>query len=80
MQNAKTVAEAWEGKFACPEYELVMKRIIENLLHLDFEDGTSFEATGAEIYELCLIVDNLGLLVLMVQSLRTRKKVLFQDY
>mgnify|MGYP003649974779 FL=1 len=38
--------------FACPEYELVMQKNIEEILHLDFEDGTSFEATGAEIYEI----------------------------
>ena len=52
IQKARTVAEAWEGKFACQEYELVMDKNIDELLHLDFEDGTSFEATGAEIYEI----------------------------
>ena len=52
IQTARTVAEAWEGKFACKEYELVMDKNIDELLHLDFEDGTSFEATGAEIYEI----------------------------
>jgi DNA polymerase elongation subunit (family B) len=52
IANAKTVAEAWEGKFACKEYELVINKDIEEILHLDFEDGTSFEATGAEIYEI----------------------------
>jgi|13_taG_2_1085334.scaffolds.fasta_scaffold00034_27 DNA polymerase elongation subunit (family B) len=52
IENAKTVAEAWEGRFATHEYELVMKKDIEEILHLDFEDGTSFEATGAEIYEI----------------------------
>ena len=52
IANAKTVAEAWEGRFACPEYELVTEKNIEEILHLDFEDGTSFEATGAEIYEI----------------------------
>ena len=52
IQNARTVAEAWEGKFACREYELVIDKNIDEMLHLDFEDGTSFKATGAEIYEI----------------------------
>ena len=52
IQNARTVAEAWEGKFACEEYKLVIDKNIDELLHLDFENGTSFEATGAEIYEI----------------------------
>ena len=52
IQNARTVAEAWEGKFACKEYELVIDKNIDEILHLDFEDGSSFEATGAEIYEI----------------------------
>lgn len=51
----KTVSEAWEGKFACPEYELVMDMDRETVLHLDFEDGTTLEATGAEIYDLVFL-------------------------
>lgn len=42
----------WEGKFACDEYNLVMEKDRETKLVLDFEDGKSFEATGAEIYDL----------------------------
>ena len=52
IENARTVAEAWEGKFAAHEYDLVIEKNNEEILHLDFEDGTSFEATGAEIYEI----------------------------
>ena len=52
IQNARTVAEAWEGRFATHEYELVINKNIDEILHLDFEDGTSFQATGAEIYEI----------------------------
>ena len=52
IENAKTVAEAWEGRFATHEYEKVMEKDIVEKLHLDFENGDSFEATGAEIYEL----------------------------
>jgi DNA polymerase elongation subunit (family B) len=46
------VARFWEGKFATEEYELVMDRDTNERLHLDFENGDSYELTGAEIYEL----------------------------
>lgn len=46
------VARYWEGKFACKEYELVMAKDRETTLYLDFEDGTSYECSGAEIYDL----------------------------
>lgn len=46
------VAKAWEGKFATPEYELVIEKDIAEVMHVDFENGDSFEATGAEIYEM----------------------------
>lgn len=46
------IARYWEGKFACKEYELVMERDKEITLYIDFEDGTSYEASGAEIYDL----------------------------
>lgn len=46
------VAEAWEGKFACPEYELVIERDKERQLHIDFENGETLQATGDEIYSI----------------------------
>ena len=46
------VAKAWEGKFATPEYELVIEKDAVERLWVDFENGDSFEATGAEVYEL----------------------------
>jgi DNA polymerase elongation subunit (family B) len=46
------VARFWEGKFATEEYELVMERDKNVKLHVDFENGESYELTGAEIYEL----------------------------
>ena len=46
------VARFWEGKFATEEYELVMDQDKAVRLHLDFENGESYELTGAEIYEL----------------------------
>lgn len=48
----KTIAEAWEGRFASHEYELVESKDKQELLVVDFEDGTSIQATGAEIYDL----------------------------
>jgi len=42
----------WEGRFACEEYELVMDKDREKTLYIDFEDGTSHECTGAEVYDL----------------------------
>lgn len=46
------IPRAWEGHFACPEYELIMSRNTVELLHIDFQSGETFEATGAELYEL----------------------------
>ena len=46
------VPKFWEGKFATEEYDLVMQQDKEIMLQLDFEDGNSYEATGAEIYEI----------------------------
>lgn len=46
------IAKYWDGKFACKEYELVMDQDKEVTLYIDFEDGTSYEASGAEIYDL----------------------------
>ena len=48
----KTIPEAWDGKFATPEYDLVLERNNEVVLQLDFADGKTFDATGAEIYEI----------------------------
>ena len=46
------VADAWEGKFACPEYELVMDKDTQRPLYIDFENGETIQATGAEIYSI----------------------------
>lgn len=46
------IAEAWEGKFACPEYELVIDKDDQTLLTIDFENGEELQATGAEIYNI----------------------------
>lgn len=46
------IARAWEGKFACPEYDLVIARDRDQMLTIDFHNGESFEASGSELYEL----------------------------
>ena len=76
LEASKTIAGAWEGRFATHEYELVIGRDNQELLHLDFEDGNSYEATGAEIYD---IVFNSGQLDYANGTFHMRKKVLFLD-
>lgn len=46
------IARYWEGRFACDEYLLVMELDRAVTLYIDFEDGTTVEGTGAEIYSL----------------------------
>ena len=50
--KAMSFADAWLGKFACNEYELIMNKDTNIPLHLDMEDGKSIECTGADIYNL----------------------------
>lgn len=52
LAKFETVVKAWDGKFATPEYELVMNKDKSTILHLDLETGESYDLTGAEIYEL----------------------------
>jgi DNA polymerase elongation subunit (family B) len=46
------VPRAWEGKFACVEYDLIMAQDKETILHLDYDDGRVEELTGAQIYRM----------------------------
>ena len=48
----KSFADAWLGKFGSNEYEFVMSRDVDHKMHLDMEDGTSVEVTGADVYNL----------------------------
>jgi DNA polymerase elongation subunit (family B) len=52
LAEGKTLAEAWEGRFGCPEYEAVMNREIGTSLVLDWENGSSQTMSAAEIYNL----------------------------
>jgi DNA polymerase elongation subunit (family B) len=49
--EGKGIAEFWEGKFACFEYESVMNREIGTTEIIDWEDGTSSEMSSAEVYD-----------------------------
>jgi DNA polymerase elongation subunit (family B) len=45
-------ADAWSGKFGTNEFELVLNKDINRVLHLDMVDGSSMECTGADVYNL----------------------------
>ena len=49
-EAGKGIAEFWEGKFACFEYESVMNRDIGQTEIIDWADGTSTEMSSAEVY------------------------------
>ena len=49
--EGKGIAEFWEGKFACFEYESVMNREIGTTEIIDWEDGTSSEMSSAQVYD-----------------------------
>ena len=48
----KSFADAWLGKFGSNEYEMVMAKDVNHTMHLDMEDGTNIEVTGADVYNL----------------------------
>jgi DNA polymerase elongation subunit (family B) len=50
-EAGKGIAEFWEGKFACFEYESVMNREIGTSEIVDWADGTSSEMSSAEVYD-----------------------------
>jgi hypothetical protein len=51
-QKATSFADAWLGKFGTNEFELIMAKDTNTVLHLDMEVGNSLECTGADIYNL----------------------------
>ena len=67
VNHKKKFAEAWEGKFACLEYDMVMNEDTENTLTLALENGETYNLTGAEIYKLFLKVNSNGQYRQMVQ-------------
>jgi len=50
-EAGKGIAEFWEGKVACFEYESVMNREIGTSEIVDWADGTSSEMSSAEVYD-----------------------------
>lgn len=51
INAGKGVADYWDGKFACQEYESVMSQDPGQLETVDWSDGTSTEMSSAEIYD-----------------------------
>jgi len=51
IASGKGIAEFWEGKFACFEYESVMARDIGQTEVVDWSDGTSSEMSSAQVYD-----------------------------
>lgn len=47
-----TIPKSWDGKFAALEYDLIIAKDTNELLYVDFENGESISATGAEIYQM----------------------------
>jgi len=50
VEQGKGIAEFWEGKFSCFEYESVMNQEIGTSETVDWADGTSSEMSSAEVY------------------------------
>ena len=48
----KSFADAWHNKFCVNEFEYVVNKDVDHPLHLDMEDGSTHEVTGADIYNL----------------------------
>ena len=46
----KSAADAWEGMFGTVEYTAVMEQDRGTELIVDFEDGTTEQMSGAEVY------------------------------
>ena len=51
IASGKGIAEFWEGKFACFEYESVMARDIGQTETVDWADGTSTQMSSAQVYD-----------------------------
>jgi DNA polymerase elongation subunit (family B) len=51
IAEGKGIADFWEGKFACFEYESVMARDIGQTEIIDWADGTSTQMSSAQVYD-----------------------------
>ena len=51
IAQGKGIAEFWEGKFACFEYESVMARDIGQTETVDWADGTNSQMSSAQVYD-----------------------------
>lgn len=55
VDAGKGIADFWEGKFACYEYESVMNREVGTTETVDWADGTSTEMSSAEVFDLVFL-------------------------
>jgi len=51
IASGKGIAEFWEGKFACYEYESVMARDIGQTEIIDWADGSESTMSAAQVYD-----------------------------
>ena len=74
----KSAADAWEGMFGTIEYTAVMEQDRGKEIIVDFEDGTTEQMSGAEVYAIIfqhkLVFDANGTIF------NTTQKQLFLDY
>lgn len=52
MKNGHSFASAWDERFACIEYDIVMERRTDENIIIDWENGTYETLSGAQAYEL----------------------------
>ena len=51
IASGRGIADFWDGKFACYEYESVMARDIGQTETVDWADGTSTQMSSAQVYD-----------------------------
>ena len=52
LHNNKSFASAWEERFSCMEYQIVMDQCNDQLVTIDWETGRSDSMSGAQAYNL----------------------------
>jgi DNA polymerase elongation subunit (family B) len=55
LEKKKGVADYWEGKFSCVEYERVMARDAGYPIVVEWENGESYDMSAAELYHLIFL-------------------------
>ena len=52
IATGSSFAASWEGKFGSDEYELVMNQNTSSMIQMDWENGTTDQLSGAQIYQM----------------------------